>query len=48
MSETHMNTKRKPRNEKEIKRDEAHKSPPAADDTNRKSDEIRKEQREKP
>ncbi len=40
-----MDTDKKPRNEKEIKKNQAHKSPPDADDTNRKSDEIREENR---
>lgn len=38
-----MDTSKKPRNEEEIKEDEAPEAPPDADDTKRKSDEIRKE-----
>jgi hypothetical protein len=41
-----MDTNKKPRDEEEIKKDEINESPPDADDTNRKSDEIRREKRE--
>ena len=43
-----MDKDKKPRDEKEIKEDEANQSPPDADDTNRKSDQISKDKRHNP